>query len=68
MNSPEGQESRDSLAINNFVSATFWAFGTICDCIRKNTKASRNCCVIYLKSKHFHEHCIYNESWLNNKT
>ena len=57
----------DSLAKNNFVRATFQKFGVVCDCIRKNTQVSRNCCIIYLKSKHFHEHCIHNESWLNNK-
>ena len=67
-NSSEGQESCDSLPKNNFVRATFWKFGAMCDCIRKNAEASRNCCIIYLKSKHLHEHCIYNESWLNNKT
>ena len=58
LNSPESQENWDSLAKNNFVRATF----------QKNTKAYRNCCVIYLKSKHLHKHWIYNESRLNNKT
>ena len=62
-----GQESCDSLAKNNFVRAIFQTFGTLCDCVRKNAGASRNCCIIYLKSKHLCEHCIYNESWLNNK-
>ena len=57
-NSPEDQESCDSLAKNNFV----------CDCVWKNTKASRNCPMIYLKSKHSCKHCIFHESWLYNKT
>ena len=64
-NSPEGQKSCDSLAKGNFVRATFWKFGAMCGNLWKNTKASRNCCIIYLNS---HKHCIYNESWLNNKT
>ena len=67
-NSSEVQESCDSLAKINFVRATFQKFGAMCDHIRKNTEASRNCCIIYLKSKHSCEHCIYNESGLNNKT
>ena len=58
-NSSEGQESCHSLAINNFVRATFQKFGVVCDCVRKNAAASRNCCMIYLKSKHLCEHCIY---------
>ena len=48
--------------------ATFQKFGAVCDRVWKNTKASRNFCIIYLKSKHLCKHCIYNESWLNNKT
>ena len=52
----EGQEKSDSLAKNNFVKATFEKFGAVCDCVRKNAKASKSTC----------EHCIYNESWLNN--
>ena len=67
-NFSEGQENCDSLAKNNFVRTTFWKFGAICDHIRKNTEASGNCSIIYLKSKHSREHCIYNQSWLNNKT
>ena len=67
-NSPDGQKSCDSLAKNNFVRATFRKFVGVCDCISKNAEASRNCCVIYQKSKHSREHCIYNGSWLNNKT
>ena len=39
----------------------------MCDHVRKNAKASRNCCKIYLKSKYSHKHCIYKESWLNNR-
>ena len=60
--SPEVQESYNSLAKKKFVRATFWKLGPMCDRIKKNTKASRNCCIIYLKSKHSHEHGIYNES------
>ena len=67
-NFTEGQDTCDCLAKNNFVRATFWKFSVVCDRVRKNTKASRNCCVIYLKPKHSREHCIYYESWLNNKT
>ena len=66
-NSLEGQESCDSLVKNDFLRATFRKFGTSCDHIRKNTEASRNCCIIYLKSKHSCEHCIYKENWLNSK-
>ena len=61
-NSLEGQESCNSLVKNNFVRATFQKF--VSDSIRKNIEASRNCCIIYLKSKHLYKHCIYNESWL----
>ena len=67
-NCTEGQDTCDSLAKNNFVRATFWEFSVLCDRVRKNTEASRNCCVIHLKSKHSREHCIYHESWLNSKT
>ena len=67
-NSSEGQENCDSLAKNNFVRITFQKFGAVCDHMRKNTEASGNWSIIYLKSKHSHEHCIYNKSWLNNKT
>ena len=49
-NPSEGQESCDSLAKNNFVRPTFWKFGAMCDCLRKNAEAFRNCCIIYLKS------------------
>ena len=45
----EGQEKSDSLAKNNFVKATFQKF--VKDA-KKNAKASRNCCIIYLKSEH----------------
>ena len=51
-NSSEGQESCDSLAKINFVRAAFWIFGAVCDRIRKNAEASRNYCIIYLKSKY----------------
>ena len=64
-NSSEGQESCDFLAKNNFMRTAFWKFGAECDCIRKNAKASRNCCI---KSKQSCKHGIYNESWFNNKT
>ena len=50
------------------ISTTCRKFGAICDHIRKNTKASGNCSIIYLKSKHSHKHCVYNGSWLNSKT
>ena len=66
-NYSESQESCDSLAKINFMRATFQKFGAVCDHVRKNAEASRNYWVIYLKSKHSREHCIYNESWLNNK-
>ena len=67
-NSPAGQESCDSLAKNNFVRPAFWKFSAVCDYVWKNTEASRNSCVIYLKSKHLCKHCIYDQSLLNNKT
>ena len=67
-NSSEGQVSCDSLAKINFLRANFHKFGAVCDRIRKNAEASENCCIIYLKSKHLREHCIYNESWINSKT
>ena len=67
-NSSGGQGSCYSFPKSNFVRATFWKFGAVWDRIRKNTEASRNCCIICLKPKHSHEHCIYYESWLNNKT
>ena len=57
-NFSEGQESCHSVAKINFVRATFQKFGALCDSIRKNAEASINCCIIYLKSKHLHEHCI----------
>ena len=66
--SSEVQESCDSLAKNNFVRAAFQKFDAVYGRIRKNAEAFRNCCIIYLKSKHLHEHCIYNESWLNKNT
>ena len=66
--SPEGQDSCNSLAKNYCVRATFWEFGVMRDRVRRNTKTSRKCCIIYLKSKHSYKHCIYNKSWLNNKT
>ena len=66
-NSSGGQESCSSFAKNNLVRATFRKFGAVCNCVKKNAKASRNCCIICIKSKHLREHCIYNESWLNNK-
>ena len=47
-NYSEGQESHDSLAKNNFVRATFWKYGAVCDRLRKNVEASRNCCIVYL--------------------
>ena len=64
-NSPEGQESCDSLAENNFAWATFRKFGAMCGCVRKNAEASRNCCLIYLKSKHSHEHCFLKSNFKN---
>ena len=67
-NSSEGQESCGSLVKNNFVRLFFRKFGAVCGRIRKNAETSRNCCVIYLKPKHSRKYCIYNESWLNNKT
>ena len=67
-NSSEGQESCDSLAKNNIARTAFRKFGVVCDRVRKNAEASRNCCIIYIKSKHSFEHCIYSEIWLNNKT
>ena len=60
-NSSEGQENSDSLAKNNIVRDAFRKFGAVCE-------ASRICCIIYIKSKHSFKHCIYSESWLNNKT
>ena len=45
-NSFEGQRSCDSLAKNNFVRAAFQKFGAMCDHVRKNAEASRNCYVI----------------------
>ena len=45
-NSSEGQESCNSLAKTNFVMATFWKIGAMCDRVKKNTKASRKCCKI----------------------
>ena len=67
-NFSEDQESCDSLAKNNFVRANFSKFGAVYDRVRKNTEAFRNFCLIYLKSKHLHKHCIYKKRWLNNKT
>ena len=58
----------DSLDKINFVRATFRKFGAVCDRVRKNAEASRNCCVIYPKSKYLHEPCLYKESWINKKT
>ena len=67
-NSSKDQESCHSLANINFVRATFLKFGAVCYRMRKNAEDSRNCYIIYLKSKTCTNTALYDESWLNNKT
>ena len=59
-----------SRAVILLLKTILWGllFGHLELCVTINTEASRNCWVIYLKAKHLHEHCIHNESWLNNNT
>ena len=62
----EGQE-----AVILLLKLVLWGlrkFGSVCDRVRKNAEASRNCCVIYPKSKYLREPCLYKESWINKKT
>ena len=57
-NSSEGQESCNSLAKTNFVMATFWKIGAMCDRVKKKTpKLLENVAKSNLKLKQ-RKHCI----------